>query len=217
MYSISYFLFISKFYIIAADSFLPIGDLCYPSSPSSSSSSSYQVTTKVTPAYPGKIKCSSAIPYEVCVNILKGQMDEEGLRKLSLATANDARLTENGLLRSTSLSSTSNSFDNSVSNVDSTIFGRYNSLNNLGRYTSNNMALNNGFAAYEKPYTDIRTGSPNFGVNGFNKYKTYENSFGTSSSSLDAFQKSAINHRYDCGSTNDFDIGMFLDTILKLK
>lgn len=44
------------------------------------------MTTKVTPAYPGKIKCVPPIPYEVCVQVLNGQIDEAGLRKLGLAT-----------------------------------------------------------------------------------------------------------------------------------
>ncbi|XP_071641920.1 uncharacterized protein [Temnothorax longispinosus] len=65
-------------------SFPPIGDLCYPGS--SPRSDKFQVTTKVTPAYPGKIKCVPPIPYEVCVQILNGQIDEAGLRKLGLAT-----------------------------------------------------------------------------------------------------------------------------------
>ncbi|KAL0122415.1 hypothetical protein PUN28_007264 [Cardiocondyla obscurior] len=64
-------------------SFAPIGDLCYPNSPRSSK---YQVTTKVTPAYPAKIKCAPSVPYEVCVQMLNGQIDEAGLRKLGLAT-----------------------------------------------------------------------------------------------------------------------------------
>lgn len=65
------------------DSFPPIGDLCYPSS---ARSGKFQVTTKVTPAYPGKIKCAPPIPYEVCVQVLNGQIDEAGLRKLGFAT-----------------------------------------------------------------------------------------------------------------------------------
>lgn len=44
------------------------------------------MTTKVTPAYPGKIKCAPPIPYEVCVQVLNGQIDEAGLRRLGLAT-----------------------------------------------------------------------------------------------------------------------------------
>jgi len=64
------------------DSFPPIGDLCYPSPPSSK----FQVITKVKPAYPGKIKCAPPIPYKVCVKILNGQIDEAGLRELGLAT-----------------------------------------------------------------------------------------------------------------------------------
>jgi len=39
----------------------------------------------VTPAYPGKIKCSPPLPYEVCLNILNGQIDEAGLKKLRQA------------------------------------------------------------------------------------------------------------------------------------
>jgi hypothetical protein len=36
----------------------------------------------VTPAYPGKIKCSPPLPHEICLNILNGQIDEVGLKKL---------------------------------------------------------------------------------------------------------------------------------------
>ncbi|KYN03537.1 hypothetical protein ALC62_05664 [Cyphomyrmex costatus] len=60
-------------------SFPPIGDLCYPSQPNSYK---YQLTTKVTPAYPGKVKCAPPIPYKVCVKVLNGQVDEAGLREL---------------------------------------------------------------------------------------------------------------------------------------
>ncbi|XP_011874793.1 PREDICTED: uncharacterized protein LOC105565862 [Vollenhovia emeryi] len=64
-------------------SFPPIGDLCYPNV---QRSGKFQVTTKVTPAYPGKIKCVPPIPYEVCVQVLNGQIDEAGLRELGYAT-----------------------------------------------------------------------------------------------------------------------------------
>ncbi|XP_012215838.2 uncharacterized protein [Linepithema humile] len=176
--------------------FPPIGDLCYPNSPSSS----YQMTTKVTPAYPGKIKCSPAIPYEVCIQILNGQIDAEGLRKLNLATANGASFTGgHGLLSSASASGASSNFG--VSNVGSTVFGRSDSSSNLGRYTSNV----GGFAAYGKPYAGSYAGTRtglDFGINGLNGYKTYGNSFGTTSSSLDAFQNSAASQRYGCESAD---------------
>ncbi|XP_076303494.1 uncharacterized protein LOC143221811 [Lasioglossum baleicum] len=56
-------------------SFTPIGDLCYPL-PIDSRSGKLIEKTRVTPAYPGKIVCSTcnpAAPYEICINTHSGE------------------------------------------------------------------------------------------------------------------------------------------------
>ncbi|XP_053999701.1 uncharacterized protein LOC128887624 [Hylaeus anthracinus] len=62
-------------------SFPPIGDLCYPLPVDPRSGKLLLIEkTKVTPAYPGKIICSSCtnpspnqLPYEICMNVLTGE------------------------------------------------------------------------------------------------------------------------------------------------
>lgn len=71
-------------------------------------------------------------------------------------------------------------------------------------------SASSSLGAYRKPYAGLYAGtgasSLNLGINGLSGYKTYGNSYGTSSSSLAAVQKLAASQGYDCGS----DIGMFL-------
>ncbi|XP_072755735.1 uncharacterized protein [Anoplolepis gracilipes] len=62
-------------------SFEPIGDLCYPNHVQTNK---LQVTTKVTPARPSKITYSPPISEQVCVNVLNGQIDQDGIKKLGL-------------------------------------------------------------------------------------------------------------------------------------
>jgi len=129
-------------------------------------------TTKVTPAYPGKIQCNPPVPYDVCVKVLNGQIDEEGLRKISSATAS--------------------------ASASSSIFGGSDSSSAFGRYTSG------GYATYGKPYAGIGTSDVNFGIGGSDRYKTYGNSFGASSGSVDVFQAaSAAGHGSTTFGSND--------------
>ncbi|KAG7199993.1 hypothetical protein KM043_014417 [Ampulex compressa] len=62
-------------YSKVAPSFQPIGDLCYPNQVDSRSGKIVQTTTKVTPAYPGKIQCScnNNVPYDLDVNVIGQQ------------------------------------------------------------------------------------------------------------------------------------------------
>ncbi|EZA47588.1 hypothetical protein X777_15655 [Ooceraea biroi] len=187
-------------------SFSPIGDLCYPSS----HNEKYQVTTKVTPAYPGKIKCSPPIPYEVCLKILNGQIDEAGLRRLSQTithsdmSAADRFRVLNGLT-SGSASGTSSSLDryisNNVNNVD-----RYNSVrgyDNSGSFERYSSKYDNlvGFGSYQGSSIGSlgQLSSNNFATT----HGTYGNSFATSNNVASALlQGSTGSYKSNCDAAD---------------
>lgn len=102
-----------------ANRFPPIGDLCTPNK-----HSSYEVSTKVTPAYP-KLNFQTVEP--LCVNVVNGQIDRADLGKLASVT--------------------------SYSGIDGSIggsIGRYVSdgVGNLDRYTSNAASNTLGYDSF---------------------------------------------------------------------
>lgn len=149
------------------------------------------MTTKVIPAYPSKASCIQSIPEQVCVNVHNGQIDETGMRKLSLATAQSGTSTFGGLfgkLGGGSAFGSANSLGEYIaSNAGSTQYGSsggygssgsvlgYGSSGNLGRYGS---ASNAGYSIGGYGSTRYGYGS---GYAGYGNLGYLGNEFGTSS------------------------------------
>ncbi|XP_029169245.1 putative GPI-anchored protein pfl2 [Nylanderia fulva] len=134
-------------------SFPPIGDLCYPNK---LENGKLQVITKVTPAYPSKVKCTPPTSEKICVDVHNGQIDEADLKKLSLSASSSASAASGkllGQLNGASAFASANSLGKyTLSNAGSTAqygnFGGYgssssagySSLSGLGGYSSSGSA-----------------------------------------------------------------------------
>lgn len=152
------------------------------------------MTTKVIPAYPSKASCTHSIPEQVCVNVHNGQIDETGIRKLSLATAQSGTSTFGGLfgkLSGESAFGSANSLGEYIaSNAGSTHYGSsggygssgsvlgYGSSGNLGRYGSASSAgySSDSVGGYGSTRYGYGSGYAGYGSLGY-----LGNEFGTSS------------------------------------
>lgn len=183
------------------DSFQPIGDMCYPSKVQNGKVQAITTTkTKVTPAYPSKITCSSPEEIQVCVQTLNGQVDEAGIRKLGLTSTYN--VASDGLFRRLS---------------SGNAFG---SANSLGKYISNNAGSLGGYSSSGSVgYSGARGSLGGYSSTGYNTYpgsgyagtsvgslghfktNSYENEFGS---------EVAGSYRSNCGDFGD-EAGMFLE------
>lgn len=190
------------------DSFPPIGDLCYPSKVQNGKVQAITTTkTKVTPAYPSKITCSSPTPeqVQVCVQTLNGQVDEAGMRKLGLTSAYSVasdglfrRLSSGNAFGSASslgkyISNNAGSTHGSLGGYSSSGSVGYSGASSVGGYSST------GYSKYGSGYADTSVGS----LGQLNsKISSYGNEFGSD-------VEVAGSYRSNCDDFGD-EAGMFL-------
>jgi len=158
----------------------------------------------VTPAYPGKIKCSPPIPYEVCLKILNGQIDEAGLEKLGQAIIHGDRFSAadksrlfNGLINGNLY--TSGNVDNIIGynrKCDHLILNnlRYGHLVGFGSYDDSN----------KNNLKQLSSTINNFGTT----YGTYGNNLATSNN-IGLIKESSGNYKYETADFGD-DPGKYI-------
>lgn len=153
------------------------------------------MTTKVIPAYPSKVSCTTPpIPDQVCVNVLNGQIDETGIRKLGLAQSGTSTAFGGlfGTLSGGSAFGSASSLGEYItSNTGNTQYGSggygssgsvlgYGSSGSLGRYGSASSAgysSSGSVGGYDSTgYTGYGSGYTGYGNLGY-----LGNEFGTSS------------------------------------
>lgn len=184
------------------DSFAPIGDLCYPGKVQNGKITANVITnykTKVTPAYPSKV-CSSPTSHaeEVCVQLLNGQIDEAGAKKLGLTTAYSGTSAASGGL-----------FGSSSGNA----FG---SASNLGEYISNNAGSLRGhsssgsIAQYATPLAYNLGSLGSHGSSNSVGYSGSSNIGGYSSTGYSAYGSGSNAEVFENYESNCDDSGMFL-------
>lgn len=178
------------------DSFPPIGDLCYPNKAQNGKFHATTTKTKVTPAYPSKITCSSPTPEQVCVQVLNGQVDEADVKKLGLTTAYSGSSTASNelfqrLSSGNAFGSSSRLGEYILNNPGSTQYG------SLEGYSSSGSV--GGYSTYGSGYTDSSVGN----LEQFNsKFNSYGNKFGSD-------VEVAGSYSSNCGDFGD-ESGMFL-------
>lgn len=137
----------------------------------------------MTPAYPGKIKCVPPIPYEVCVQVLNGQIDEAGLRRLGLVTG--------GRLGEYISDDVTTGAVGTATRYQSGSFGGYGSAAGSSAY---------GYGGLAGAYA----GASAAAASGIGYSSSRSASSVAMSSNIETAQGSAIGRRTSCGSTNDF-------------
>lgn len=178
------------------NSFEPIGDMCYPEK-----SAKVEITTKVTPAHPGKIKYSS-VPSKICLKVVNGKIDPTELKKLGPLIAYS---TVNALGFGASSYSKSGAYTSSnAGNVISepSNFGSYasNSASSLGGYGLGN---NDGYSGSSSSSGILGK----YGLGGTNNYGGYSGS-SSSSGSFGGYSGSSSSSGsfggYGLGGTNNY-------------